>query len=223
MPPRHWIACAAALPWHRAPVLAADGAVDLRQSSIVATFRQQHAPVDAAFKKFSGSIVYDAARPEATVATLSVDMNSLDVGDADTKPKCASPRGSTARTTRRPASASTTVTPGANGHFEASGPLTIKGKPQTITMAVSVQSSGVANAFDGSFELSRKAFGIGDPSWEGVLDDAVQRALPPAGRGHLNARRRFAYSGSVTPEPPISFGKSFIFGNPSLTLSTFSP
>jgi hypothetical protein len=31
------------------------------------------------------------------------------------------------------------------------------------------------------------------------------------------------YSASNTPEPPISFGKSFCFGNPSLMLNTFSP
>ena len=66
-----------------AAVLAADGEVNLGQSSIVATFKQQHAPVEAAFKRFSGSIAYDAAKPAATVANLSVDMNSLDIGDAD--------------------------------------------------------------------------------------------------------------------------------------------
>jgi polyisoprenoid-binding protein YceI len=173
MPPRHWIA----LPLSClgiAAVLAADGAVDLGQSSIVATFRQQHAPVEAAFKKFSGSIVYDAARPKATVAALSVDMNSLDIGDADTEAEVRKPAWFDSAHYPQASFRATTITPGANGHFEASGPLTIKGKSQTITMAVSVQSSGRANAYDGSFELSRKAFGIGDPSWEGTLDDAVQ-------------------------------------------------
>jgi hypothetical protein len=27
--------------------------------------------------------------------------------------------------------------------------------------------------FDGSFNMSRKAFGIGDPVWEGTVDDKV--------------------------------------------------
>jgi hypothetical protein len=36
-------------------------------------------------------------------------------------------------------------------------------------------------------------------------------------------RLALAYSGSVIPEPPISFGKSFNFGNPSLMLIIFSP
>lgn len=37
------------------------------------------------------------------------------------------------------------------------------------------------------------------------------------------ASTQVSYSGNSSPEPPISFGKSLIFGSPSLTLSTFSP
>jgi polyisoprenoid-binding protein YceI len=171
--PRRWVA----LPLFClgiAAVLAADGAVDLSQSTIVATFKQQQAPVEAAFKKFSGSIVYDAAKPAATVATLSVDMNSLDIGDADTEAEVRKPAWFDSARYPQANFRATTITPGANGHFDASGPLTIKGKTQTVTVSVTVQHTGRANAFDGSFDLSRKAFGIGDPSWEGALDDTVR-------------------------------------------------
>ncbi len=154
--------------------LAADGAINASQSSIVATFMQQHAPVEAAFKKFSGSIVYDAAKPAATTASLSVDMNSLDIGDDDTDAEVRKPAWFDSAHFPQATFRSTAVTPGPGGHFAASGPLTIKGKTQTVTVTVTVQQSGGANAFEGSFELSRKAFGIGDPSWEGVLDDAVR-------------------------------------------------
>ncbi len=155
-------------------VLAADGDVDLGQSSLIATFKQQHAPVQAPFRKFSGTIAYDAARPAAAVAELSVDMNSLDIGDSDSDAEVRKPAWFDSARYPQASFRATKITPGANGHFEASGPLTIKGKTQTITVAVSVQRSGRTNAFDGSFELSRKAFGIGDPSWEGALDDTVR-------------------------------------------------
>ncbi len=42
-----------------------------------------------------------------------------------------------------------------------------------------------------------------------LLDDEDRRRLP-------------CYSVTVTPEPPISFGRSFIFGNPSVIRSTVS-
>jgi polyisoprenoid-binding protein YceI len=157
-----------------AAVLAADGAINLAQSSIVATFKQQHAPVEATFKKFSGSIVYDAAKPAAVVATLSVDMNSLDIGDADTEAEVRKPAWFDSARYPQATFRATAITPGASGQFTATGPLTIKGKTQTVTVTVTVQRSNGANAFDGSFELSRKAFGIGDASWEGMLDDTVR-------------------------------------------------
>ena len=157
-----------------AVVLASDGAINLGQSSIVATFKQQHAPVEAAFKKFTGSIVYDAAKPAATVATLSVDMNSLDIGDADTDAEVRKPAWFDSARYPQATFRATAITPGASGHFEARGPLTIKDKTLTVTVTVTVQRSGSANAFDGSFELSRKAFGIGDPAWEAMLDDTVR-------------------------------------------------
>jgi polyisoprenoid-binding protein YceI len=155
-------------------VLAADGDLNLSQSSIVATFRQQHAPVEAAFKKFSGSIVYDAARPADTAATLSVDTGSLDIGDDDSDAEVRKPAWFDSARYPQATFRATAIRPGAGGHFEASGPLTIKGRTQTVTVAVTVQRSGGANVFDGSFELSRKAYGIGDPAWEGVLDDGVR-------------------------------------------------
>jgi polyisoprenoid-binding protein YceI len=155
-------------------VLAADDAINVGQSSIVATFMQQHAPVEAAFKKFSGSIVYDAAKPAATTASLSVDMNSLDIGDDDTDAEARKPAWFDSARFPQATFRATAISPGAGGHFEARGPLTIKGKTQTVTVTVTVQRSGGGTAFDGSFELSRKAFGIGESSWDGVLDDAVR-------------------------------------------------
>jgi polyisoprenoid-binding protein YceI len=157
-----------------AAVLAADGAINAGQSSIVATFKQQHAPVEAAFKKFSGLIHYDAVKPSATTASLIVDMNSLDIGDDDTDSEVRKPAWFDSARYPQATFHATAISPGRDGHFEATGPLTIKGRTQTVTVTVAVQRSGGANAFDGSFELSRKAFGIGTPSWEGVLDDAVR-------------------------------------------------
>lgn len=154
--------------------LTADGSVNPATSSIVATFTQQHVAVDAAFRNFSGTIVYDAARADATRATLSVDVASLDLGDADTNAEVRKPAWFDSARYPHATFRSSAVKLGAAGHFDATGTLTIKGREQTVTVSVSVLKAGGANAFDGSFELSRKAFGIGDPTWDSVLDDAVR-------------------------------------------------
>lgn len=157
-----------------AEALAADGSVQLAQSSLVATFRQQRVPVDAAFKKFSGSIAYDAAEPATTTATLSVDMTSLDVGDDDTNAEVRKPAWFDSAHYPLATFRATTVVPRVGGGFDASGPLTIKGQTRPVTVTVTVARRGAATSFDGSFGLSRKAFAIGDPAWAGLLDDEVR-------------------------------------------------
>jgi polyisoprenoid-binding protein YceI len=155
-------------------VLSADGSINSAGSSLVATFTQQRAPVDAPFKVFSGTIDYDAAHPEATKAALRVDVGSLDLGDADASAELRKPAWFDYAHHPIASFQSASVKRGADGRLEVSGTLEIKGRAQPITVAVSVQSSGAARTFDGSFELSRKAFGIGDAQWDGVLDDRVR-------------------------------------------------
>ena len=148
--------------------------VSLQQSSLVASFRQQSVTVDAPFKRFDGSIQYDPSRPADTRATLHVDMSSLDVGDDDSD---AEVRGAAWFDSARYPQASfhsTRIKPGDAHHFDATGELSIKGRTRQITVNVNVQPAAHGSAYDGSFELSRRDFGIGDPSWDAVLDDQVR-------------------------------------------------
>jgi polyisoprenoid-binding protein YceI len=153
--------------------LAADANVNLAKSSLVATFKQENVPVDTTFKKFSGNIVYNAASPGTATAALDVDMSSLDIGDpaysAEVRKKAWFDSATYPTATFR----STAIKAGAAGQFTATGNLTIKGKVLVISIPVSVQSAAGLNTFSGSYQLSRKAFGIGDPTWEDVLDDKV--------------------------------------------------
>ncbi len=151
---------------------AAERNINAAASSLVATFRQQHVPVDAPFRRFSGTISYDATRPEATSATLAVDVDSLDLGDADASAELRKPAWFDYARYPRASFQSTAARHGAAGQLEISGTLTIKGRSQPVT--VTVQPGAAPGAFDGSFEISRKAFGIGDPAWDGVLDDQVR-------------------------------------------------
>jgi polyisoprenoid-binding protein YceI len=152
----------------------ADGSINAAASSLVATFTQQHVAVEAPFKVFSGRISYDAARPEATSATLSVDVDSLELGDADASAELRKPAWFDSVHYPRATFLSTGARSGPAGQLQVSGTLSIKGHAQPLTIPVTVQGSGGQRAYDGSFELSRKAFGIGDPAWDGVLEDRVR-------------------------------------------------
>jgi len=163
--------------------LAADSGIDVARSSIIATFRQENVPVDAPFRKFSGTIQYDPAMPAAASAALAVDVKSFDIGDAAYNAEVGKPAWFDSARFPQATFRSTSIRPGAAGHFDATGTLTIKGRAQTISVAIAVLRSGSVNAFDGSFDLSRKAFGIGDPSWDDVLDDKVHVRFHLLGSG----------------------------------------
>lgn len=170
---RVWVA-ALAVTGFALTCVAADGAINAAKSTIVATFKQEGVPVDAPFKTFSGRIVYDPANVAASSASIDVDTGSLDIGDpaynAEVRKKAWFDSATYPKATFR----STAIKAGAAGRFDATGTLTVKGKAQTITVPITVQNAAGGTAFDGTLSISRKAFGIGDPAWNDVLEDSVK-------------------------------------------------
>jgi len=155
-------------------VALADPAIDASKSNIIATFKQENVPVDAPFKSFTGHIDYNPAQPAAAKASLEVDTGSLDLGSPDYNAEVKKKNWLDAGAFPKAVFSSTAVKPGAAGHFDASGTLTLKGKMLTLTIPVAVSKAGAANVYDGVFEISRKFFAIGDPEWNDVVDDKVR-------------------------------------------------
>jgi polyisoprenoid-binding protein YceI len=153
---------------------AGDPSIDTSKSSIISTFRQENVPVDAPFKKFNGRIDYNPAQPGAAKAALEVDTASLDMGSSDYDAEVRKKDWMDSGTYPKANFISTSVKPGAPGHFDATGTLTLKGKTQTLTVAVTVGKAGTAMVFDGAFEISRAYFNIGDKEWNDVVDDKVK-------------------------------------------------
>jgi polyisoprenoid-binding protein YceI len=171
--PVRWIVLPASLAI-AAFALAADNAIDAGQSTIVATLRQMNVPLDVAFRRFSGTVVYDAAHPAEARAAVDVEVSSLDIGDESYNAEVRKAAWFDSAHFPVASFRSTTIIPGGADHFEATGTLSIKGRTQTITVPIVVQHTASATAFDGRFALSRKYFGVGDPDWDEVLDDKVQ-------------------------------------------------
>lgn len=139
------------------------------KSTLTATFKQEGVSVDSPFTRFTGAIDYDPKNVAAATASIEVDMKSLDLGDPAYSAELAKKSWFDSATYPRGVFKSTAIKPLAANRFEATGQLTIKGKVQTLTVPVTVGPG----SFDGSFTISRKAFGIGDPIWEDAIDDKV--------------------------------------------------
>jgi polyisoprenoid-binding protein YceI len=143
------------------------------KSTVVATFRQEGVSVDSPFTRFSGKVSYDAKNVAAATALVEVETASLDMGDPGYSAEVAKKSWFDSATHPKAVFRSTAIKPVAANRFDATGTLTVKGKMQTITVPVTVSATPAGNTFDGTFTMSRKAFGIGDPVWDGVLEDKV--------------------------------------------------
>jgi polyisoprenoid-binding protein YceI len=143
------------------------------KSTVTATFRQEGVAVETAFTAFKGVIRFDPANVAAATALIDVDMASLDLGDPTYNAELRKKSWFDSATFPRGVFRSTSIKAVNAARFDATGTLTIKGKVMTITVPVAVSTTAAGPVFDGSFVMSRKAFGIGDPVWEGVVDDKV--------------------------------------------------
>ena len=154
-------------------VMATDTLIDAGKSKVIATFKQEGVPVDAPFLKFSGKIVYDPATVASASASLEVETGSLDIGSEDYNAEVRKKEWFDSAGFPKATFRSTAIKPVAQGRFDATGTLSIKGRSKTVTVPITIQNGNSGNVFSGSFVLSRAAFGIGDPAWNDVLEDKV--------------------------------------------------
>jgi len=143
-------------------------------SSIVATFRQENVPVDAPFRRFNGQVEFDAAHPGATHAMLQVATGSLDLGSPEYDAEVRKAEWLNSAVYPNATFVSTAITPGAAGHFTATGTFTLKGRSQMLSVPVTVSRRGTSTVFDGTLQISRKYFAIGSADWNDVVDDVVK-------------------------------------------------
>ena len=143
------------------------------KSTLTATFRQEGVAVEKPFTSFKGVIDFDPKNVAAATAVIDVDMASLDLGDPGYSAELRKKSWFDSAAHPRAVFRSSSIKPVSATRFDATGTLTAKGRVLTITVPVTVGTTGAAAVFDGSFSLSRKAFGIGDPIWEDVVDDKV--------------------------------------------------
>ncbi|HTD05677.1 YceI family protein [Undibacterium sp.] len=158
------------------PALAAVLKVDAAKSNVGIVFKQLNVPVDAKFKKFNAAIDYDAAKPEASKATVDIDVASFDLGDPEYNKEVAKKEWFNAAQFPKASFVSTGMKAGANGRLDVTGRLTIKGKTMDASFPLTVKKEGSIQVFEGSLPIKRLAFNIGEGEWKDtsmVADEVV--------------------------------------------------
>lgn len=158
------------------PAIAAALKLDNAKSTVNITFKQMNVPVDAKFKKFSASIDYDSAKPEASKATVDIDVASFDLGDAEYNKEVLKKEWFNASAFPKASFVSTSMKAGASGKLDVTGKLSIKGKTVDVSFPLSVKKEGNNQVFDGSLPIKRLTFNIGEGEWKdtGMVADEVQ-------------------------------------------------
>ncbi len=158
------------------PALAAALKVDPAKSTVGIVFKQLNVPVDAKFKKFTASIDYDAAKPEASKATVDIDISSFDLGDPEYNKEVAKKEWFNAAQFPKAGFVSTGMKASGPGKLDVTGKLTIKGKTVDASFPLTVKKEGNTQVFEGSLPIKRLTFNIGEGEWKDtsmVADEVV--------------------------------------------------
>ena len=171
---------AAAAPAQPAPPPQSAQQVVPAGSEITFTSRQMGVPVDGQFRKWSATLQFDVKKPEAGKVAFSIDMGSATLGAADTDAEVAKPDWFHTAKFPQAQFQSSAIKAVGKGRYEVTGPLTIKGATQNVTVPVTLTQSGSGAALrttaTGSFTIKRLAFKIGDGPWgdTSMVADEVQ-------------------------------------------------
>ena len=152
--------------------------IDPAHSSIRFVTRQMNVPVEGQFKRFEGSVAFDAAHPEATKAEFDVDLASIDLGSDEGTTEARRKSWLDVAAFPRARFAATAVRAVAPGRFEARGALSIKGVTREIVAPFTLAPGQGATTVEGQFTLKRLQFRVGEGEWadtDTVADDVVVR------------------------------------------------
>jgi len=150
--------------------------VDPAKSSVAVVFKQMNVPIEAKFKRFDAAVDFNAAKPEASRASVEIDVASLDLGDPMFNGEVAKKDWFNAPQYPKATFVSSGIKPGAGGRLDVTGKLTIKGRSADVSFPLTVKKDGAAQVFEGSLPIRRLAFNVGEGEWKDtsmVADEVV--------------------------------------------------
>ena len=155
---------------HAAP---ATYVIDPNHTNVGFTIRHWFSKVPGSFTKFSGTIVYDPAKPADASVKAEIDAASINTRQEKRDGHLRSEDFFWVEKHPTLTFESTKVTPAGEGKLQVLGNLTIRGVTKPVTLDVSYLGSGdtgngVKAGFEAVTKINRKDFGI---NWNRTLDN----------------------------------------------------
>lgn len=140
-------------------------AVDAAASRITFSYKQMQVAMNGKFARFDTELRFDPAKPEAARAQVKVSLASIDAGSREATASAGAKEWLDSAAHPLATFESAQVKALGGNRFEATGTLTIKGKPQDARTVFTVAEQGGKAVIEGSLPIKRSAFGIGTGDW----------------------------------------------------------
>jgi len=175
MKPFQHLIATAGLVFAGAVVIAAPagGPLAAKGNLVTASFTQMNVAVENPFSQVSGVVAFSAAAPATSTARIEIATASYDLGDAEYNAEVQKPEWFSAKAHPKAVFTATGLKPLGGDRYSAAGTLVLKGRQMPLTVPVTIKKGATGLSYSGQFTLSRKAFGIGGPSWDEMVADAV--------------------------------------------------
>ena len=168
--------------------LAAGAAVlktDPAKTSVSATFKQMNVPVESKFKKHNVLIDYDAAKPDASKATVEVETASLDMGDPEYNKEVAKKEWFNSAQFPKTTFVSTAIKSAGAGKLNVTGTPTIKVNGKTTVEYT--EPEGVQRPAD----MAARRISKGTFAFQGGRYPSISRILVSTQASVDNGRRNW--------------------------------
>lgn len=139
--------------------------IDLGKSEIRFVSRQMNVPVEGRFKRFKGTVRFDAKNPEASSVEIEIDVASVDTGTPDGDIEAQRPLWFNAPQFPMAKFVTKSIKPLGGNKYEATGMLTIKGVAAEVVSPLTLTEAAGTRTAQGEFAMKRLQFRVGEKQW----------------------------------------------------------
>lgn len=138
---------------------------DPAHSHMQFTFKQMNVPIDGSFKQFNAQLSFNPDKPTTAKAEITIALSSIDAGSDEANDEVAGKLWFNTKEFPNAHFVATAIKSLGKNRFDVSGTMTIKGKSLPVSTPATFHQDGKLAIFEGSFNLKRADFGLGEGMW----------------------------------------------------------
>lgn len=141
--------------------------LDSQASSLSFGYSQMNVKMDGSFSEIKASeLSFDPAEPEAAKVAIEVTLASIDAGYEEANSELQKDEWLALQEHPLATFTSSKVEALGDDKYQVTGDLSIKGNTRQVTAPFTFTEEDGAGVFEGTFQLQRADFGVGEGEWK---------------------------------------------------------